>query len=282
MSALPAVLITGASTGIGAACALHLADRGYRVYAGYRDLPAQSEARILPVRLDVTQTQDWQAVVEKIASENPESGLFALVNNAGIGLGGPIEYLPLEKFRQQFEVNFFAVIQGIQICLPLLRQGSPGKIVNISSVNGQIITPFLSPYCSSKFALEALTESLRHELAPWKIDCSLIQPGMVQTPIFIKSQHLFSELKNQIPEQGLKDYSEVFAAFEDLLGRISGKGIPPLAVAETLLKILNSPHPRLRYPVGKDAKIGLFLRKVLPDTLFESLLRKISIARSPR
>jgi len=278
-----AVLITGASTGIGAACATFLAESGYQVYAGYRSLPATPTAeRITPVLLDVCSTADWQAVAALIAKHEPEAGLYALINNAGIGLGGPIEYLPLERFRSQFEVNYFAVIQGIQTCLPLLRQGTPGRIVNMSSVNGKITTPFLSPYCSSKFALESLTEALRLELWPWQIYCSLIEPGVIRTPIFQKSRLLFSALKQDLPPQALERYADVFASFERALDRIGTKGTAPEVVAQVVGRVLSAQRPRLRYGVGKDAKIALLLRKLLPDALIEKMLLKFSVVRKTR
>lgn len=277
-----AVLITGASTGIGAACAGILAARGYRVYAGMRTPPESAPvAGVIPVRLDVCSQADWQAVIAQIAQDSPEEGLFALINNAGIGLGGPIEYLPLERFRSQFEVNYFAVIQGIQACLPLLRQGAPGRIVNISSVNGKITTPFLSPYCSSKFALESLTEALRLELWPWQIYATLIEPGVVQTPIFQKSRALFDQLKQELPPDALARYAAVFSAFERALERIDTQGTAPERVAEVVIKALEARRPRLRYASGKDAKIALALRKVLPDAWIEKLLLRFSVVRTP-
>jgi NAD(P)-dependent dehydrogenase (short-subunit alcohol dehydrogenase family) len=278
-----AVLITGASTGIGAACATYLAERGYHVYAGMRTLPENPSAeRITPVLLDVCSAADWQAVTALIAEHEPEQGLYALINNAGIGLGGPIEYLPIERFRSQFEVNYFAVIQGIQACLPLLRKGTPGRIVNMSSVNGKITTPFLSPYCSSKFALESLTEALRLELWPWQIYCSLIEPGVIRTPIFQKSRVLFSALKQELPPQALERYADVFASFERALDRIGTKGTAPEVVAQVVAKALQTPVPKLRYGAGTDAKIALLLRKLLPDLLIEKMLLKFSVVRKAK
>jgi NAD(P)-dependent dehydrogenase (short-subunit alcohol dehydrogenase family) len=281
MSAPRAVLITGASTGIGAACAAFLAAQGYRVYTGWRQIPEQASlsSLIQPVQLDVCSESDWQAVTALIAQAEPEQGLYALINNAGIGLGGPIEYLPVERFRTQFEVNYFAVIQAIQSCLPLLRRGQPGRIINISSVNGKIVTPFLSPYCSSKFALEALTEALRLELSPWKIHCSLIEPGVIRTPIFEKAQVQFKDLKTVLPEQAFKDYADVFVSFEKVLGNIGTRGTEPESVARSVAKVLAANSPRLRYPVGNDAHIAMLLRKILPDRAIEFLLRKFSVAK---
>lgn len=284
------VLLTGCSSGIGQASAQALTRAGYIVFAGMRQpeqasLP-QDLTNLYPLQLDVTSESDWQAALATIAATQPETlrseGLYALVNNAGVGYGGPVEHLPLEIFREQFEVNYFAVITGVQACLDLLRQGRPGRIVNISSVNGRIVTPFLAPYCSSKFALEALTESLRSELAPWQITCSLILPGMVRTPIFAKSQSFLAELKARLPAQALLDYAPDFRAFESILSEAGERGSPPEAVAATLLQILASPHPRLRYSVGQDARWALLLQKLLPEWAFEHLLRRVGLQRRRR
>ncbi|MGV3526566.1 MAG: SDR family oxidoreductase [Candidatus Sericytochromatia bacterium] len=281
-SSLPAVLITGCSSGIGASCAQHLAQKGFQVYAGVRGPEAQAQwahhRQITAVQLDVTRPEDWRAVAAQMAAAHPQTGLAGLVNNAGVGMGGPIALLPVDRFRAQFEVNFFGVIEGIQVCLPLLRQGSPGRIVNISSVNGRVSTPFLAPYCSSKFALEGLNTSLRHELAGWGIACSIVEPGMIQTPIFGKSLVQLQDLRRELGEEAA-EYADVFALFERVLGKATQRGTAPEAVAVAVEKALTARQPRLRYVVGKDAHIALALHRLLPETAFDGLLTRLGMGR---
>ena len=272
------VLITGASSGIGRTCALHLAQSGYRVFAGVRDLAkAPAAERIIPLRLDVTQTEDWARVSSEIQHMQGPGGLTALINNAGIGLGGPAAYVAIERFQMQFDVNYYGAIRGVQACLPLLKTAAPSYILNLSSVNGQTATPFLSPYCSSKFALEAYTECLRYELKPFGIHAVLIQPGVIRTPIFEKSEAYLQELKEELPAQALQDYGKWLQIFEDLLERVPRRGAPPERVARTMAKVLISPKPRLRYPVGRDAYITLWMRKYLPASVYEQVVERFGI-----
>lgn len=273
------VLITGASSGIGAACAHLLAESGYQVYAGYRNTLPQSliKANITPVCLDVRQTQDWQETMGLIAKDHPDKGLYALINNAGIGLGGPLVHLPIEQFQEQFEVNYFGVVRGIQYAYPQLIRG--GRIISISSVSGRVVTPYLAPYCSSKYALEALMETLYYELKSEKIYCSLVLPGLIRTPIFQKASQQLNELQNHLSEDLNKHYSPIFSAFTNSLSRVQEKATEPEVVAKVVLDILTSPKPRLRYSVGKDAKIALALRKLLPDSMFQQIMMSFGIAK---
>lgn len=273
------VLITGASSGIGATCAHLLAEKGYQVYAGYRtSIPETlNKKNITPVCLDVREEQDWQRTMEIISHKHPGKSLFALINNAGIGLGGPLVHLPIKQFQEQFEVNYFGVVRGIQHAYPLLSQG--GRIISISSVSGRVVTPYLAPYCSSKYALEALMEALYYELQSEKIYCSLVLPGVIRTPIFQKASQHLNELKEVLPEDLNQHYSPVFSAFTNSLSRIQDKATEPEVVAKVVLKILTSPKPRLRYAVGNDAKVALALRKLLPDSLFQQLTMRFGISK---
>lgn len=279
----PAVLITGASSGIGACCASYLAQQGYCVYAGARRPEALTSLRgdgILPLRLDVTSEADWREAIAQISQEQPRTGLFALIANAGVGYGGPVEHVPLETYREQLEVNYFAVIRGIQACLPLLRRyGRGSRIVAMSSINGQVATPFLTPYTSSKFALEALCESLRYELAPDGIHCSLLQPGIVRTPIFARSLEQLHQLRQGLDAEALDRYGAIFARFEKALKGAATKGSPPEAVALTLARVLAQAKPRMRYPIGRDARMLLMLRRWLGDAWFEALFSRMGIHR---
>ena len=182
------VVITGASTGIGAASARHLDRLGFRVFAGIRKsqdgerLRAQTSSKLTPIRFDVTDDGSIAAAADTIRAALDGDGLAGLVNNAGIAVPGPIETVPLAEARKQFEVNVLGQIAVTQAFLPLLRQGR-GRIVNIGSIAGLTATPFLGLYGASKFALEALTDALRVEVRPWGINVSIIEPGAIASSI---------------------------------------------------------------------------------------------------
>ena len=198
-----AVVITGASTGIGEACALHLDKLGFRVFAGIRkavdgdSLRQRASERLVPVRLDVSDQMEIDEAARHIIQALGGHGLAGLINNAGIVVGGMLEFLPLEALRRQLEVNVVGQIAVTQALLPSLRKAR-GRIVNIGSVAGLISSPFTGAYSASKFALEALTDSLRMELRPWKIHVSLIEPGFIQTPILKKSVAAAEALRGAI------------------------------------------------------------------------------------
>jgi len=181
-------LVSGASTGIGEACALHLDRLGWRVFAGVRRqadgerLQAQSSARLTPVSLDITDEAEVAAAAKAVAEALDGGGLSGLVNNAGIGLGGPVEYLPLDHWRRQLEVNVLGQLAVTQALMPLIRNAT-GRIVFIGSISGRVATPMLAPYSASKHALEAICESMRHELRPFGIRTVLVEPGAIKTPI---------------------------------------------------------------------------------------------------
>ena len=162
----PAVVITGASTGIGKACALELDRRGFRVFAGVRsesaaqELQAQASARLTPVRIDVTDAASIAAAAETIARSVGDAGLAGLVNNAGIAVSGPLEIVPIDALRRQLEVNVIGPVAVTRSLLPLLRKAR-GRVVNMSSISGGVAAPYLGPYSASKFAMEAITDTLR-------------------------------------------------------------------------------------------------------------------------
>ena len=189
-----------------------------------------------------------------------DNGLDGLVNNAGIPYGGPIEFLEMPEFRRTFDVNFFGLIEVTQALLPLLRRAG-GRIVNMSSISGWIASPFLSPYSTSKFALEALSDALRVELQPWNIHVAVIEPGAIDTPIWNKGGDIVQHLIEQAPGEMMRLYSH---AIEGMRRRIGPHGIPPEHVVEAVVKALTSKRPKTRYPVGRDAMLARVLR-YLPD-----------------
>src|SRR3954471_419193 len=197
------VLVTGASSGIGRATALELARRGATVLAGVRD-PADGEAlgpSVIPLRLDVTDAGHVAAAGEEAARR----GLDALVNNAGIAVTGPLEYLPLDELRRQLEVNAVAQLAVTQACLPALR-ASRGRIVNMSSISGRMALPLYGPYAASKYALEALSDSLRLELRGTGVDVVLIEPGAIRTPIWERGIRAADALWDALPPVARERY----------------------------------------------------------------------------
>ena len=208
-----AVVVTGASTGIGAACALDCAGRGMTVFAGVRD-PRAGEAlaekggpSLIPITLDVTDEPSITRSVEVVQRVVGEGGLGGLVNNAGIVIGSPLEVIPLSQLRKQLEVNVIGQIAVTQAFLPLLRRGR-GRIVNMGSIAGRGTIPLLGPYSASKFALEALTDALRMELQPWGIQVSIIEPGAIATPIWEKSAKAAGDLEASASEEAKALYGE--------------------------------------------------------------------------
>jgi NAD(P)-dependent dehydrogenase (short-subunit alcohol dehydrogenase family) len=197
--------------------------------------------------------------------------LSGLVNNAGIVVAGPLEALPLDAVRHQFEVNVFGVLAVTRAALPLLRAG-PGRIVNVSSINGRIVTPFVAPYAASKFALEAISDGLRMELRPWKIHVSVVQPGATQTAIWGTSINRAVENAERFTEEAKKRYGRVLDAMVKRGGEAPKRAVPPLRVAEVIARALTARRPRTRYLVGKDAHAGAVMAALLPDRLLDRLL----------
>ncbi len=275
---VPTALITGASTGIGRATALRLAGAGWTVLAGVRD-PAAGAAlvtdatsgRIVPVSLDVTdegQVAQAAAVVEEQAGAG---GLDALVNNAGIGIGGPLELVSAEDLRRQFDVNVFAQVAVTQAMLPALRRAG-GRIAFVSSIGGRVAMAFTAPYAASKHAIEAFGDALRVELRTSGVQVTLIEPGSVATPIWDKSR-VESE-RVSVPPELQRQYGHVQAAMDKVLADTERRGVPPEQVADTILRALTASRMRARYVVGRDAKAMLIARRLLPDHVFDALARR--------
>jgi NAD(P)-dependent dehydrogenase (short-subunit alcohol dehydrogenase family) len=268
-------LITGSSSGIGLATSLYLARRGYTVWATMRNLEKASELRKiieaerLPIELAQLDVCDDSSVKEAVAQILQKSGrIDVLVNNAGYGLRGAIEEVSLDEWKRQFETNFFGVIRVTQAVLPQMRAQRSGAIVNISSVLGRMAIPFSGPYTASKFALEGLTETLRYELAPWNIKVVLIEPGFIATNF----------QQNAQLAQAAQSQDSPYALFKQASGRRVQRNIyraaPPERVAETIYRAIAHPTPKLRYAVGRDARLVLPLRRFLPEGLFERILKK--------
>jgi len=272
-----AVVVTGASSGIGAACAKHLDQLGFTVFAGVRRqvdgdaLVRAASPRLRVVMLDVTDPMSIADAGRTIAEATSGSGLAALVNNAGISVAGPLELLPLADVRTQFEVNVIGALAVTQALLPLLRLAR-GRLVNISSIAGLAATPFLGAYCGSKFALEAMSDALRLELAPWGIAVSLVEPGAIQSQIWRRATMSATRTLGEAAPESLALYAQPLSRMQQVIAGAAARAIPADAVARTVARALTSSRPRTRYLVGTDARFRALLKRILPDRVQDRLL----------
>ena len=269
------ILITGSSTGIGKACALYLDRLGFKVYAGVRkqsdgdNLKEDATKKLTPLILDVTDIKSIQAAASIIEKEN-NGELSGLVNNAGIGLSGVVEVTPIEEIRKLMEVNVIGLLTVTQIMLPLLRKCS-GRIINIGSTSSFIALPGASAYSASKFALRAITDSLRRELKHLGVLSILIAPGAVESEIWEKRKKYKTELRRIIKPE-IAEHYKILARFGDRIEE-ELKKIPALEVAKTVTKALTSSKPKLYYPVGSDAK-GAVIASLFPKRLLDWVIMK--------
>jgi NAD(P)-dependent dehydrogenase (short-subunit alcohol dehydrogenase family) len=272
-----AVVVTGASTGIGRATALYLDKKGYRVFAGVRkqaDAKSLAEVgsdRLTPITIDVTKDRSIKAAKDKVQRAVGKDGLVGLVNNAGVGDGGPVETMALDILRNVLEVNLVGQVAVTQAFLPLIRK-SPGTIVFIASIGGRIASPFMSPYNTSKFAVEALGESLRQELAPWEIDVVVIEPGSIDTPIWKKGAETIDDQMAKLKPAAKRLYAKQLRRMDEVLTETANRGIAPEKVAKVIHTAISSENPKHRYLVGRDAKIAARLKGTLPDRTFKKLI----------
>jgi NAD(P)-dependent dehydrogenase (short-subunit alcohol dehydrogenase family) len=267
------VLVTGASTGIGEATALHLKELGFDSVGAVRkdeDAERLRAAGLRAVKLDVTDGGSIAAA----RAELGDGPLAGLVNNAGIAVAGPVEFLPLDELRLQLEVNVVGQVAVIQAFLGALRAGR-GRIVNVSSIGGRFALPLVSPYNASKFALEAISDSLRRELYGQGMEVILIEPGGVKTPIWDKSNEMADQIQQQMPPDAERIYGKLIDRVRQRTIEIAReKGIEAREVAETIGRALTAKRPRTRYLVGTDAKIRGPMAKVLPDRVMDRAVAK--------
>jgi NAD(P)-dependent dehydrogenase (short-subunit alcohol dehydrogenase family) len=270
-----AVLVTGASTGIGRATVLALARRGLMVFAGLRHaahgdgLVAEGGAGIRPLLLDVTDPAAIDAARAALESA-PDVRLEALVSNAGFALPGPLELISPEALRRQFDVNFFGALALTQALLPLLRL-SRGRIVFVSSIGGKFAAPFVGAYAASKFALEAAGDALRLELASFGIAVVLVEPGAVKTPIWQRGAQAGRALLEATPPALRPLYEKRIEGMVRISQRLERRGDPPERVARVIERALFARRPRARYLVGIDARVRLLIAR-LPEALRDRLV----------
>jgi NAD(P)-dependent dehydrogenase (short-subunit alcohol dehydrogenase family) len=273
--AAPAALVTGAGSGIGEACAKRLSELGWRVFAGVLDETQRAHVeqsrleRVTAVVLDITKADAIAAAVEIIAAEVGERGLAGLVNNAGIGVLGPVEFVPIDRFRLQLEVNLIGHVAVTQACLPLLRKAT-GRIVYISSLAGRLSLPLFAPYAASKFGIEAVSDALRQELAPWKMHVACIEPGLVDTPIVGRTREAVDAVQAVMTEEGREHYRRFF---DQLNNAPTNAAQPPDVVARAVAHALTAPRPKTRYVVG-GMRWQLLLLSKLPDRLRDWVIAK--------
>ena len=277
-----AVLVTGASTGIGRATALELDRAGFQVFAGVRkkkdaeSLEKEGSENLTPVTLDVAKDASIARAKAQIQRKVGAKGLAGLVNNAGIGHGGPVEHMDMAGFKRVVDVNLTAQVAMSKAFIPLLRKGErPGRIVFITSIGGRVAYPFMSPYHAAKFGLEGVADSLRRELRPWGIKVIVIEPGSIDTEIWRKAGESQEDLRRDLPRGAGKLYGESLDAFGKRLEDSARRGIPPQRVARVIRKALTRPFPDTRYRVGMDARIVFVTSRILGDRLFDRLVARI-------
>jgi NAD(P)-dependent dehydrogenase (short-subunit alcohol dehydrogenase family) len=267
------VLVTGASSGIGEATALHLRELGFDAVAAVRkdeDAERLAARGLRTVKLDVTDVDSIAAAREELG----DGQLAGLVNNAGVAVAAPLEFLPLDQLRHQLEVNLIGQLAVTQRFLPALR-AARGRIVNVSSIGGRVALPLVGAYHASKFALEAVSDTLRRELLTQGVDVIVIEPGGVKTPIWRKGDELATELTADLPPEGRRLYGSLIAAIRTQTTKIATEtGIEPSVVAEAIGHALTAKRPRARYLVGRDAKMRAPAAAVLPDRLMDRIVAR--------
>lgn len=271
MSQKRVVLLTGCSSGIGRATAIALAGRGHRVFATARnrnDLAELERGDLTTLALDVTDPATIDAAVREVLAR--AGRLDVLVNNAGYGQYGSVEEVTPEEWRAQFDVNFFGTIAVTQAVLPVMRAQRQGRIVNVSSVAGKVAIPFAGPYCATKHALEAMSDALRVEVAPFGIRVSLVEPGPIATRFGDRARSIVAPMLSRPGP-----YRELYALAERAMDVDFQRGkLPAEAVANVIVGAIESDRPRPRYPVGVMARAFIALRRVLPDRLLDAQMRR--------
>lgn len=273
------ILITGCSTGIGRATALHLDQLGFRVFASVRKrsdmerLCAEASDRLTPMLMDVTDPDSIYRAREEVGRSVGESGLVGLVNNAGVGFLSPLESAPLESIRGLFEVNFFGVVAVTQAFLPLVRQAR-GRIINISSQASLVVIPFHGPYSAAKLALNGYSHALRKELKPLGVQVSVIIVGSIDTAIWKTAWVLTRQLEARRSEEIEGLYGKAYHVVDDFMIGAGGRGVAPQAVARTITKALTAKRAKHCYQVNVDASVRLFsiVKTIMPEALEDWLI----------
>lgn len=273
------VLITGCSSGIGRACALDLAQRGLRVFAGVRRtadgdrLRGEASGRLEPLIVDVTDPEQIRSAAATVEQAVGEAGLAGLVNNAGIAVPGPLELLSVAEFRRQLEVNVLGAHAVTQRMLPLLRRAG-GRIVMVGSISGRVVAPYYGAYAASKHALEALADGLRVELRPWHIAVSIVEPDTVATPIWRKLDTQLEALTQQADPLAADRYRDDLWRVRRTALRMERAGLDVSAAVRAIRHALCARRPKARYPVGLRTRLAIVGKALLPAGVMDWFLRK--------
>lgn len=271
------VLVTGANSGIGRATVHALVDEGWHVFAGLHHADhagaAYDDNHVTSLTVDVTDESHLDDAARVVAEHVGERGLDALVDNAGIGVAGPLEFLPLARLRTQFEVNVLGQVAVTQQFLPLIRRAT-GRIVFISSIGDRMAMPFAGPLTGSKAALSMIAHSWRQELAPWGIGVTIIAPALVHTEAADKLERDAAETVKNLPEQGLRLYGSTFTKMVGRAVKQEKAGSPPAAVAKAVVRALTAERSPSRVPVGKGGRL-LAVLALLPASVQDALRRRL-------
>jgi NAD(P)-dependent dehydrogenase (short-subunit alcohol dehydrogenase family) len=268
------VVVSGASTGLGSATARELANRGYRVLAGVRrglDGEKFRGSAVEPVLLDVTKPEDLARLAGRVDADG--APLRAVVNNAGLAANAPVETLPLADWRAVFEVNVFGAVALTQALLPALHR-SRGRVVNITSVGGKVAMPAFGAYSGSKFALEAISDSLRQELAPHGVPVVIVEPGAMRTQMGARGTAAAKTQLDRMTIEQRERYGGTMAAFLGYAAALDRTGTTPADAARTVTRAVMAPRPRTRYTIGRDAALLSRLIRVLPDRVLDRLIAR--------
>jgi NAD(P)-dependent dehydrogenase (short-subunit alcohol dehydrogenase family) len=277
---MKSVLVTGASTGIGRECALDLSRAGWRVFAGVRktedgeSLRAESRDGTIPVILDVTDEKSIQRASAMVAADLAGTGLDGLVNNAGITVQGPLEFVPLAMFEQQLKVNVTGQLAVTQAFLPLIRKNR-GRIVFMGSESGRFTLPLLGPYSTSKFALEAIADALRLELRSAGIKVSLMEPGSAKTKIWDKAVENSERIIKAMPAQARQYYASELELLSKLPARMNQMAFSPKKVSKAVIHALTAKRPGTRYVIGAEAKAMVFFYHLTPTRMTDWITIKV-------
>jgi NAD(P)-dependent dehydrogenase (short-subunit alcohol dehydrogenase family) len=277
------VVVTGASTGIGRATALRLDAAGFRVFAGVRKdadgeaLRGMASPRLETLRLDVTDSRDRAAAARRVAAAVGDAGLAGLVNNAGIVVPGPLEFIALDELRRSLEVNAVAPVAVAQAFFPLLRRAR-GRLVHVGSSSGYLAAALMGAYAASKFALEAIADAQRRELSGSGVAVVLIEPGAIATPIWDKGLAYGEQLEASLSPEARRFYGDSVARLRAYAAAAPRRSIPAERVADVVLRALTVPRPRARYRVGTDAELGFWLERLLPTRALDWLMDRVTRA----
>ncbi|WP_174286884.1 SDR family NAD(P)-dependent oxidoreductase [Sphingomonas bacterium] len=270
------IAVSGASTGIGAATARALAERGFHVLAGVRreeDAAAIRAANIEPIMLDIKDGHAVAALAQRIAADPERRPLRALVNNAGLQINAPVETLPLAVWRRLFDVNLFGHVAMVQALLPALIEGR-GTIVNISSIGGKMAMAGYGPYAATKFALEAMSDSLRREVAPLGVKVVVVEPGAVATAMLGRVGDTGERVFSDMTAAQLGRYGKLMRAVVAQAQAAAGGAVPAEEVGRMIADAITSGRPRARYTVGRQAAVAAGLTKLLPDRVLDAMLAR--------